>query len=307
MLNKFSIYNGGANNSFPAAAQEHLIRIAFKDQSGKSDAPINYGTIVGYMTSEFNYSSQGNYSNIYDIGLGNSLLMKIVQDETQRNFFNYGYATKKMYSNGPSPQVSVEFRCYAGTNNGYTMYHDKGGMHTNPVEIANALINATLPRVAPDSFFNNTNLSEQLVDGGKSAAKGVGEMIYGTANLAIGGFQVIGSMMGVADQDNAIQKINEAKANIKAGADKLASKKPPICTVEIGKIFSKDYMVVKSVEFKCSKEYLSPGVPLYGDYTVTFESLFNASVIEGDDPNMERLFGSGLNTKTQYNSRITFT
>lgn len=307
-MNKgFSIY-GNASKSFPAAASEHLIQIALKDQAGKSSVgAVNYGTIMGYMTSEFTYSSQGNYANIYDISLGNMQVLKMLQDETQRNFFNYGYATKKMYANGPSPAVSVEFRCYAGTNESYTCYCDKNGNDTNPVTVANALINATLPRVASDSYFNNTNLEEQLTDGSKSAMAGVGGMIYGTASLAVDGFKAVGALVGLADGDDVVKEIQKDKAQITKSADKLTSKKPPICLVKIGNIFEKDYMVVKTVEVKFSKEYMSKGVPLYADFSVTLESLFNSSVIEGDDPALENIFGSGLNGSNNRKSRVTFT
>ena len=44
-------------------------------------------------------------------------------------------------------------------------------------------------------------------------------------------------------------------------------------------------MVVTSVDVKFSKEYTASGVPLYGDFSITLQSLFSGSVL-GDMTNM---------------------
>ena len=74
--------------------------------------------------------------------------------------------------------------------------------------------------------------------------------------------------------------------------DTLMVKNPPVIRLLIGNIFDKDYMVIKTVDVTFSKEFHEKGVPLYADYTVTLESLFNSS--NQDDPTKENIFGTGL-------------
>jgi hypothetical protein len=65
-------------------------------------------------------------------------------------------------------------------------------------------------------------------------------------------------------------------------------------------------MVIRKVDAVMSKEYLRPGVPLYGKFDVTFESLFNAAnLIGGDDAGKEKIFGTGLKINNG-GSRVTF-
>lgn len=51
-------------------------------------------------------------------------------------------------------------------------------------------------------------------------------------------------------------------------------------------------MVIKNVDVTFSKEYFRPGIPLYADFTVTIESLFNSS--NQEDPEKQNIFGTGL-------------
>lgn len=303
---------------FPAATNEHKITITFKDESAVRNilqpTTGDYGTIVGYLSKEFEYSSKGNYTNVFGATGADSLLLKVAEDATQRNLIpvDYGFLTKKMFTHGESPTISVEFRCWAGSSS-YTGSEiqtiDKKPKRVatdgknNPVVVANALINATLPRISSKSALLNPNVDQAVTKTiGAIAQTGVD-----LAKFVINGIPATTLIKKVAGGDAGKDQENNAK-DIKNSLSSWFSKKPPVCHVVIGNIFSKDMMVVLSVDVKFSKEYVSEGVPLYADFNVTFQSLFSGSSVEdgnlGDQIMKERMFGSGLNHVPK--SRVTF-
>ena len=307
----FSIYDTskpGTTKNFPDASQEHLITIEFHDEAGLLDQYQSFGSIQGYMTKEFEYSCQANYTNIFNnqFGFSNGLVANILRDETQRNIMNYGVLTKKVYMNGESPTLEVSFRCWAGDIED----HPTNFGATNPVTIANGLIGATLPRVASDNIFNATGTTDFFKGlanntGFEPVRKGLAFVGTAAGATAIKGVNALlpsfGLSTGLTDavadkvaQDSADSFVKTA-SNIKL--DEFVSKKPPVCHVTIGNIFEKDLMFVKSVNVKFSKEYIWQGVPLYGDFDVSFQSLFNAATLRdvGNSSQQELIFGSGLN------------
>lgn len=304
MAKQFSIYNSGRDRNFPKAAEELKVEITLIDEQGASlfgllNTGKVFGTVVGYLSKEFEYNATGNYSNIFDVKSNNSLLGKILEDEVQGNIANYGYLTKKMYHNGDSPTIDISFRCYAGALTDTYSTSPKQGM-INPVQIANVLINATLPRVGKQGILNFTSINAAADSKSPLGAtlKPVANSIKSLENNGSWGDVVNAGVAGVMDAWDTIKstKITD-----------LISKKPPVCNVKIGNIFEKSMMVVKTVSVKFSKEFLREGVPLYADFDVTLQSLFNSSTLEnGTDSNTEKIFGSGLNGNTSKGSRVSF-
>lgn len=297
-MNPFSIFGDAQNrqvNNLPKAAEEHKIIMRFHNQT----APIadnfkgaNYATVTGYMTNEFTYSSTGNYKNIWENNFPENVLTRAISDETQRNLMNYGYMTKKMYSSGESPIINLEFMCYAGDDIPSTNMGD--GFANDPIAIAKILINATLPKVSNDNLL----LTESVVDTAKSLAGGI-------ATAFMGGVEVAGKTIADVASGNGIS--TETFTNYASNElNQISSHKPPVCELKIGNIFHKDMMVVKRVEATMSKEYLAPGIPLYGKYSVTLESLYNAANITGGN-DKEAIFGSGLIIQDgKYKGRVSF-
>jgi len=309
----FSIYNtgNGSTKNFPDASQEQLITISLYDEQNFLNDSKSLGTIKGYMTKEFEYNATGNYTNIFNsqFGFSNGLLANILRDETQRNVMNYGLLTKKVYLNGESPVLDVSFRCWAGEDKGDqpATFNDSN----DPVKVANALIGATLPRVGSDNIFNSKSTSDFLGNVLKTAGNvlktaGNGYAAAGALALQSLGISTSATQEAIA-AENSSNAIIDKIANSKP--DDYVSKKPPVCKVTIGNIFAKDMMFVKSVSIKFSKEYLRKGIPLYGDFDVTLQSLFNAATLRqtGNDSDVtqENIFGSGLN-KTNSTSRVSF-
>lgn len=314
----FRIYGNEANKTnFPAAKEEHRITIVFKDESAmrKELTPQNgdYGTIIGYLSKEFEYSSKGNYTNVFGATGSDSLLLKVAEDTMQRNVIpiDYGFLTKKMFTHGEAPTVSVEFRCWAGDSyyRGSKIGKDKQGNDVrinsnainNPITVANALINATLPRISSKSPLLNPNVADAV----PAVAKSLVGMGVDLAKHAFNSNPAVMVYKQVTGGDN-VKDIKQGVDNLGNDISEWMSKKPPVCEVTIGNIFAKDMMVVMSVDVKFSKEYASAGVPLYADFNVTFQSLFSGSVIDKYDAtsNKEKIFGSGLNHKN--GSRVTF-
>lgn len=305
----FNLYNrsSGTTKNFPKAADELKVEIEFVDDStpGRLGIPGfsegRLGKVVGYLSKKFEYDATGNYSNLFDVkSFSDSLVLNLLKDETQRNFANYGYLTKKVYNQGFSPTLSIDFRCYAGDGDHAAHFTtDSKNVLANPIAIANALVNATLPRVGKNAIFNvksATNLP--IVD---QAVKG----LMAVSELAL-------HPIDRGDNQNVQNASNNADASVEKAIsqlkdiDNLTSRKPPTCNVKIGNIFQKDMMVIKQVHVELSMEYLSPGIPLYGDFSVTLESLFNAAVMEnGSKDTDERIFGSGLNV-TGSKNRVSF-
>lgn len=304
--------------NFPAATNEHRIKIIFKDESAIRSAlqPTtgDYGTIIGYLSKEFEYSSKGNYTNVFNTTGSDSLLLKVAEDATQRTLIpvDYGFLTKKMFTHGESPTISVEFRCWAGESS-YTGSEIKKidnknqrvatDEKNNPVVIANALINATLPRITSKAALLNSNVT----DAGGKAIRAVADAGVDLTKFVVNGLPIT-QFYKAATGGSGGEDLKNAGTNVLNDLSSWFSKKPPVCHVIIGNIFSKDMMVVLSVDVKFSKEYVSEGVPLYADFNVTFQSLFSGSSIEdgeiGSQTMKERMFGSGFNHNK--NTRVTF-
>lgn len=292
--NNFRLYNTpGSNSNFPDAKKEHKVTITFTDENDITSTATDfktYGTIIGYLSKEFEYEAHGNYSDIFNVSKSDSLMMKAFEEIAQRDVANYGVLTKKIFTHGDSPTISIEFRCWAGDSESDAQ--SNLSEFYSPVAIGNALINATLPRVE-----NNNNI---LVQGGTVTTELVGivkNTILDTAKNLEGA--AVNFVAG--DFENSVQ-------NLKNTFNNFLSKKPPVCRVSIGNIFDKSFMVVKDVSMKLSKEYWGEGIPLYGDFSVTFQSLFAGSVLgtKGSiDLNKESMFGSGLNAKMK-KTRVTF-
>lgn len=312
MPSNFSIYKQNGRQNFPSAAKEVKVEITFKDENGSNIFGTNpdkkFGTIIGYLSKEFEYTATGNYTNIFDVKKGSSLLLNLLEDESQRNIANYGYLTKKMYTNGDSPTIDISFRCYGGDDNKTASYDNI----THPISIANALINATLPRVGKNALLNFTNLSDT-----KAAQLGIDLIKTAGAGYSnLGALSPI-SIPGVPTLDEANENSNQAVNNLMSTSyelynkikslkiSDLVSKKPPVCFVKIGNIFEKDMMVVKTVSVKISKEFISEGLPLYADFDVSLQSLFNSATLNSEDTENEKVFGSGFNLKNSKN-RVSF-
>ena len=313
----FNLYNRspGTTSNFPKAAEELEVEIEFFDESvtetlgigGMTDGSL--GKVVGYLSKKFEYDATGNYSNIFNVqSFSDSIGWNFLKDETQRNFANYGYLTKKVYNQGFSPTLTIDFRCYAGDDDHTAYYMPKTSTPMkNPIAIANALVNATLPRVGKNALLNFTTINKKAVMKALNAIGAVGSVAYnGYKEL---GMVVTGAVTGNTnvDENQKLQaqttKVDSETRNL---INNLTSRKPPTCNVKVGNIFQKDMMVIKQVHVELSMEYLSPGVPLYGDFSVTLESLFNAAVLEtGSKDTDDRLFGSGLNITTSTN-RVSF-
>ena len=304
MAKQFSIYNSGRDRNFPKAAEELKVEITLIDEQGASlfgllNTGKVFGTVVGYLSKEFEYNATGNYSNIFDVKCNNSLLGKILEDEVQGNIANYGYLTKKMYHNGDSPTIDISFRCYAGAASPKYSLNPTEGM-VNPVQIANVLINATLPRVGKNGLLNFTSLSTL-----KDSNTPIGNALksFSPDSNGLNAASTAGDVVNAGVK--TVGGVFDAVSNVKLSD--LISKKPPVCNVKIGNIFEKSMMVVKTVSVKFSKEFLREGVPLYADFDVTLQSLFNSSTLEnGTDSNTEKIFGSGLNGNTSKGSRVSF-
>jgi hypothetical protein len=304
MKNKFQLFSQDGNHSLnkPKAAEEHKIEIAFHNQNNTlttGDTPI-LGFIIGYMTNEFSYSSTGNYKNVWDIAWsGDSMPAKLLSDESQKNFFNYGYATKKMFSNGEAPSINISFTCYAGDdmdNNTYILDRSKNMSENNPIYVAQLLIAATLPQVSTSNAFLATNFEEAV----KDSAGAIGNVVK---TVVKAGTDFLSETATGQPIEGAQKAVKEIAATV---LDSITSNKPPVCNLKIGNIFEKDMMVIRKVDAVMSKEYLRPGVPLYGKFDVTFESLFNAAnLIGGDDAGKEKIFGTGLKINNG-GSRVTF-
>lgn len=304
MKNKFQLFSQDGNTSLnkPKAAEEHKIEIAFHNQNNIltiGDTPM-LGYVVGYMTNEFSYSSTGNYKNVWDIvWSGDSMPAKLLSDESQKNFFNYGYATKKMFSNGESPSINISFTCYAGDDTGtntYSMDRLKTMSVNNPIYIAQLLIAATLPQVATNNAFLETN----LVGAAGGTATAVGNVIK---TIVPAGKKFLEDTAAGKPLDGAVDSVKMMATSL---GDAITSNKPPVCNLKIGNIFEKDMMVIRKVDAVMSKEYLSPGVPLYGKFDVTLESLFNAAnLFHGEDLKKEKIFGTGLKINNGP-SRVSF-
>ncbi len=309
----FTIYNSAKN--FPQAADELKIEITFVDENGMDLFGLlndgkTFGTIVGYMNKEFEYTAVGNYTNLFNVNKPDSQFLKILEDESQRNLANYGYLTKKMYTNGESPSIDLSFRCYSGDSEKSAKYKTN-----DPVQVANALINATLPRVGKDGILNFTSLSN-IPDSNNPVGK-LFNTIGTTLKTSYEGYRsslkyISGDKEeATGDAENASSEFTDSYVDLwnsikEIDLKDLVSKKPPVCNVKIGNFFEKEMMVIKQVSVKFSKEFRGIGLPLYGDFDVTLQSLFNSATLEtGTDAKTEKIFGSGLN-RTGSKSRVSF-
>lgn len=298
----YRIFDQNTSKSFPKAAVEHVIQITFKDETPLGLGTQNtYGTLIGYLNNEFEYSAKGNYTDVFNVTKINSQLLKLFEDSIQRNIGNYGLLTKKMYTNGESPILTVNFRCWAANSEYAPSYAGsqindkndriKNDAISNPVIVANALINATMPRVDSKSILMT-----------KDVPTAIGEVF-----TLLPGAELLSTGLRGESFGQGLKNVVSGASNLADRLVNILSKKPPVCTVKIGNIFEKDMMVVASVEVKFSKEYHEPGVPLYGDYNVTLQSLYTGSVNDAmgnSNSGSDKVFGSGLNSKRS--TRVTF-
>lgn len=296
MINPFSIYGGdtrpgsnGRSKYKPEAANENKVTIQIHSPFYKEDGPHVFATIEGYLSKELQYEAKGNYKDMYNVTDGNSILVNFLSDEAQRNVANYGYLTKKIYSNSDSPAVSFEFRCLADDT--WASYTNEKGPNkiSNPIKIANYLIGMTTPHINSDGLF----LQDRLFMGGGNTVP-MSETIGPDGTITASVYEKVANAAGRA-------------------LDSITSRKPPVCRLTIGKIFEKDQMVLKNVSITISKEYYAPGIPLYADFSVVFESLYSSvSISDGDKitdedlNNKERIFGTGFNKKDGRDTRIQF-
>jgi hypothetical protein len=291
MANNFAIYgpeNPQAVSNMPDAAKEHKVTIGFHDQDNNSV----YNYVYGYMTNEFTYSSNGNYKNVWETNFPETVITRLISDETQKNLLNYGYATKKMFASGESPVINVDMICYSGDDDsGLAVGDSQGGVYNNPVYVAQLLANATLPKVASDNVMMFTNISNKL-----PTLTDVKSAIKNPLNLIDGGIQKLA--------DITVDVLDNGAKNVLS--DKFTSTKPPVCKLTIGNIFDKDFMVVKRVETTFSKEYLSEGIPLYAKFSISFESLFNSANMSGA-ADKDLIFGTGFKLSSGLSkSRVSF-
>ncbi len=267
-MERFKIFNTSNAGPFPKAIQENKVTIQILSPVNLNGVRKNYGTIEGYLSKDFSYSSKGTYKDIFNVQDMDHKLLNILSDEAQMNFANYGYLTKKTYVKGESPKVQLEFSVMA--RNPHTP-----GVITNPRIVANQLIAMTTPHVSNNSLF--------LID------------------------RIVGPNVQNPLNKTAVENLKNSDsiyADLINFADSLTSKKPPVCKLTIGNIFKKDMMVVSSVEVTLSKEFYDEGVPMRGDFTVMFESLFDSVTIQDSDDSTEDIFGTGMNM--QGPSRVTF-
>lgn len=299
MIRNFSLFNGGSEDfnhpqSKPKAASESEVTIIFHSQDTmltKDEMPSsNLGIVKGYMTNEFSYSTNGNYKNVWETSFPDNILTRIASDETQRNLFNYGYATKKMFVQGESPIINIDMMVYSGDDD--NMNVDTGSKDNHPVLIAQILTNATLPKVSSNNAFLATNISDQVSNSVK--------VFYEAGRLA-------GSIVDTATSLSTEPMVKQ----LKESANTFSSEKPPVCLLQIGKIFKKDMMVLKRVETTFSKEFIAPGKPLYAKFSMSFESLFNAANIydagTSEDEHKNLIFGTGFLLKSDVRKRVSFT
>ena len=79
MPSNFSIYKQNGRQNFPSAAKEVKVEITFKDEQGTDLFGLNnrktFGTVEGYLSKEFEYTSTGNYVNIFDDKFGDQFFL----------------------------------------------------------------------------------------------------------------------------------------------------------------------------------------------------------------------------------------
>lgn len=289
----WSIYNS-KGTGIPQAANEMKFTMTFRRQPTGIVDGTDLFEITGFMSDEFTYSSQANYDNIFTpTDLVPKMLADVIHDETQRSFATYGYATKKTWTNNTSQSLTLKWRVVSNSplEHGWVKSLTSDSQSSDPVVIAKALMSTTMPSVGPNALLNFTSITREL-RGVANKLIGIGESKQSNF-LPFGSQQQIDPITTLPEAAPVAEKTSNMFSNLSAN---LFPKHPPICALAIGNIFFKDFMVVKNVELSFSKEFSSPGVPLYADYTVTLDSLFNSSTQSDEDA--DRIFGSGLSVYT---------
>ena len=301
----FSLYNSN-NGVLPVAADEMLFKITAHDQDTffeTYNGPIY--EVQGYLSDEFSYSSQAQYDNITTPVAPDHLLYKMLKDETQRSIATYGYMTKKTYSNSSSQSLTIKFRSVAHNRKFLTCVatNSKDKTYTtNPKDIAKVLMSLTMNTVGKNALFNFTSPAKTTVGAAvKNALTPVGNFVNAAANVTMAPFGIKLKQ----DEASTTQPVApipadhiEEKTAVEYTLDMLTVKNPLVVRLQIGNIFDKDYMVVKSVDVTFSKEFYNTGIPLYADFTVTLESLFNSS--NQVDLVKEQVFGTGFSVRNDF-------
>lgn len=302
MSNEFRLYSD--TNGFPEASGEMAFTMHVHTQETMFGSEDELYQIGGFLSEEITYSSQAQYDNITTPMAPNHLLWNAFKDETQRSLGTYGYLTKKTYSNSSTQSITLKFRCVSNTELYNCWVGVENDVTNNPVVIAKSLMAASMNTVGKTALFNFTSPANTKV--GKAVA---GALEHTVVPVLLVAANVIGTPFGVNFNSPSMElsKVYDAaKASASTGGnaishpiDTLLVKNPPVVRLFIGNIFDKDYMVIKTVDVTFSKEFHTKGVPLYADYTVTLESLFNSS--NQDDPTKENIFGTGLVASKSYN------
>lgn len=299
--NAFSLYNT-SNGVLPEASKEMEFLIEAHEQDTiflKNEGPLF--RVNGFLSEEISYSSQAQYDNITTPVAPDHLLYRAFKDESQRSIATYGYLTKKTYSNSSSQSITLKFRAVSHNRRFITcsVISKNGSGSTNPKDIAKSLMSLTMNTVGKNAIFNFTSPGNTKF--GKAIKNSLAPAVI-ASNVSI---NAMGSPFGVSiDQPTTMPESKPEASNhvdnsiTKYAIDMLTAKNPLVVRLRIGDIFDKDYMVVKSVDVTFSKEFYQKGVPLYGDFTVTLESLFNSS--NQEDPNQENIFGTGLSTNPEF-------
>ena len=302
MSNEFRLY--ADTNGLPEAASEMAFTMNVHTQETSFQSETELYTICGFLSEEITYSSQAQYDNITTPMAPNQLLWNMFKDETQRSLATYGYLTKKTYSNSSTQSITLKFRAVSNSSLYNCFVGTKKGTTNDPVVIAKSLMSASMNTVGKTALFNFTSPGNTEV--GRAVTGALEHTVVPALLVAA---NVIGTPFGVNFDSPSMElskvahaakvSANTAGNAISHPIDTLMVKNPPVIRLLIGNIFDKDYMVIKTVDVTFSKEFHTKGVPLYADYTVTLESLFNSS--NQDDPTKENIFGTGLVASKSYN------
>ena len=160
----------------------------------------------------------------------------------------------------------------------------------------------TMPIVGPEAIFNFTSITGDSL---------IAKAIKGFKQTANSFLEKAGSgVVNYFSKDAVKVDISSPETPKTEGTFKwpstfedIAPLHPYICELSIGKIFKKDYMVVKNFDVTFSKEYFQEGWPLYADYTVTLESLFNSANQMNSDK--DDIFGTGFKRDKLFRVTVT--
>jgi hypothetical protein len=312
-IDVFKLYD----QQFPDVREEHLVHMVFSPQvSLLTMADPTVVTIRAYLSEEFTYNCGANYKNVLNITPPGLQLWDILKDEAQRSVATYGYATKKTFENNTSTNITVKFRIMAHTTSHGLIHGDlsifdgqKEHKSTRPEDFAQALAAMTMPTVGKNALFNFTMITQDSF--AANAIRKIGSKIKTevakTLNVTAGKTAFDNTPGMKADNPSLSigvkSEINNNDLNLPTELDDFTARHPYKCCLSIGNIFKKDFMVVKNFDVTFSKEYYDVGTPLFADFTVTFESLFNAA--NQMNPASNEIFGSGFVAANNQNLRAT--